>query len=226
MIWEQGLQCTALGCLACRSAVQFWMHWSLAIKYFGDPVSSELQLSNRQVTKAWIRAFVLSTVKYSLILTIFRKWNKADLQTEITCLFSDKVWSKTTPMFLTLLDGWTQQSPTRMLSNEERGRYLELITSSSVLSLFNLSSYEPSNDQCHKHKIQSEQRSQLDHPHQVNWKTGTTGYYQHKNENPSCTIWRCPQATQCKVDTVLVPAQTPGALHTITDEWQTAYPEC
>ena len=66
-------------------------------------------------------------------------YNKADLQTELTCLSSDKVSSKATPMFLALSDRFTRWSPTRILSKDGRGQYFELITSSSVLSLINLS---------------------------------------------------------------------------------------
>ena len=40
--------------------------------------------------------------------------------------------------FLALSDRFTRWSPTRILSKDGRGQYFELITSSSVLSLFNL----------------------------------------------------------------------------------------
>ena len=101
----------------------------------GNPVSGKLQLSGWQVTKAWTRALVLSTVKYYLILEIFLRWNNADLQTKFTCLSRDKVWSKSTPIFLAVLDWHTPQSPTRILSRTGHVLHSTLITGTAAIKL-------------------------------------------------------------------------------------------
>ena len=134
--WRIALVRAALGNWATRRAAQFWMRCNFWNKYFGEPSSSELQLSNRQITNAWTRGFVLLTYKYS---RIFLRWNKAALQREFTCFSRDNVWSKTTPMFLAETEGHTRQFPSTILSKDVGGRYLELMTINSVLSLFSLS---------------------------------------------------------------------------------------
>ena len=48
--------------------------------------------------------------------------------------------------------------PTRILSKDGRGRYFELITSSSVLSLFNLSLLQESNGRYLHHRIEPERQ--------------------------------------------------------------------
>ena len=82
------------------------------MRYLGSPYSSAFPLSNLQVTNAWTKVSVLSTLRYFRIRDILRIL-KMDALNMLDTWPSNLIWeSKTTPTFLIETEGliWSPQT--------------------------------------------------------------------------------------------------------------------
>ena len=59
-----------------KRAAQFRTTWSFTMRYLGSLYSSAFPLSNLQVTNAWTKVLVFSTLRYLRIRDILRAWKK------------------------------------------------------------------------------------------------------------------------------------------------------